>query len=85
MRKTKPIPSVPPDDGFDARQLAAARLLARGRSVPDAARELKLSRSTVWRWQRDPAFRAELRRIHDRMIASSARIAQSPRALDGCR
>ncbi len=64
--KTKPIL---PGELSDPRRLAAARLLAVGRSVPDAARELRLSRSTIWRWQRDPAFRAELRRIHERMIA----------------
>ena len=69
-RKTNPFP---PDDRFDARQLAAARLLATGRSMPDVARELNVARSTVWRWQRDPAFRAELRRIHERMIAAGAR------------
>jgi len=44
-----------------------------GRSTPDVARELKVARSTVWRWQREPAFRAELRRIHERMIAAVAR------------
>jgi hypothetical protein len=66
--KTNPIA---PGELDDPRRLAAARLLAQGRSVPDAARELNLSRGTVWRWQRDPAFRAELRRIHERMMVSS--------------
>ena len=63
----------PPEDRFDARQLAAARLLATGRSMPDVARELNVARSTVWRWQREPAFRAELGRIHERMIATIVR------------
>jgi hypothetical protein len=70
MRTSNPFP---PDDRFDARQLAAARMLATGRSMPDVARELNVARSTVWRWQRDPGFRAELRRIHERMIAAVAR------------
>jgi hypothetical protein len=71
MRKTNPIAS---GELLDPRRLAAARLLAQGRSVPDAARELNLSRGTLWRWQRDPTFRAELRRIHERMvIAQGAR------------
>jgi len=68
--ETNPIPT---DDRFDPRQLAAARLLASGRSTPDVARELNLNRTTVWRWQRDPAFRAELRRIHERMITPGTR------------
>jgi hypothetical protein len=67
-RETKPNPA---GELIDPRHLAAARLLAQGRSVPDAARELKLNRGTVWRWQRDPAFRAELRRIHERMVVES--------------
>jgi hypothetical protein len=76
--KTNPIAS---HDGLDPRQLAAARLLAIGRSVPDVARELKLNRTTVWRWQREPAFKAELRRVHDRMVvASSVRPVHPPRS-----
>ena len=68
--KTNPIPQIQ----LDARQLAAARLLATGRSVAQAAQELQLNRTTVWRWQRDPVFRDELRRIHERMvIAQGAR------------
>jgi hypothetical protein len=51
--------------GLSARQLAAARLLAAGRTVPGAAAELGVDRSTVWRWQRDPAFSDELRRLHE--------------------
>jgi DNA-binding NarL/FixJ family response regulator len=69
MRQTNPNPA---GELSDPRRLAAARLIAQGRSVPDAARELKLNRGTVWRWQREPAFRAELRRIHERMVAASS-------------
>jgi len=68
--KTNPIES---QVALDARQLAAARLVAMGFSTAETAEELALNRTTVWRWQRDPAFAAELRRIHERMIAAAAR------------
>jgi hypothetical protein len=58
------------------RQLAAARLLAAGRSIPDVAVELQLNRSTIWRWTRNPAFRDELRQIHGRLCASRATARQ---------
>jgi hypothetical protein len=58
---------------LDHRRLAAIRLLAAGRSVPAAATELRLSRSTLWRWQREAAFRAELRRVHERMTTPAPR------------
>jgi hypothetical protein len=54
------------------RQLAAARLVAAGKTVPDVARELNLNRSTVWRWSREPAFGAELRRLHLRWSGAAA-------------
>lgn len=57
---------------LDHRRLAACRLLAAGRSIAAVATKLGLCRSTVWRWQREPAFRAELRRIHDRMTTPAA-------------
>ena len=46
------------------RQRAAARLLALGRTVPEIAKELKVARSTIWRWQTLPNFRAELDHLH---------------------
>jgi hypothetical protein len=61
-------PQQPPQQcptSLTPRQLAAARLIAAGRALPDVALELRLNRSTIWRWTRDPAFQAELRRIHD--------------------
>jgi DNA-binding NarL/FixJ family response regulator len=46
------------------RQLAAARLLALGRSIPQVAAELKVARTTIWRWQTHSGFRAELEHLH---------------------
>jgi Homeodomain-like domain len=46
------------------RQRAAARLLALGRTIPDTAKELKVARTTIWRWQTHPDFRAELDHLH---------------------
>jgi Homeodomain-like domain len=57
-------PPEPTGSTLTPRQLAAARLIAAGHTLPDVAVELRLNRSTVWRWTRDPAFRAELDRLH---------------------
>jgi hypothetical protein len=46
------------------RQRAAARLLALGRTIPQAAAELRVARTTIWRWQNLPDFRAELDHLH---------------------
>jgi hypothetical protein len=51
------------------RQLAAARLIAAGRSIANAAADLGLNRTTVWRWTREPAFREELRQLHRHLAA----------------
>jgi hypothetical protein len=59
-----PPTPLPADVTLTPRQLAAARLIAGGMSLPDVAAELTLNRSTVWRWTRDPTFQAELRRLH---------------------
>src|SRR5262245_1708211 len=69
--KTKPIraPSTldrsdnPPDlsvHKLSPRQLAAARLLARGMLQNDVARQLNMTRQGLWKWRRLPAFAAEL-------------------------
>jgi hypothetical protein len=60
--KTNPIRS---DATLSPRQLAAARLLAQGRTVSDVATELRMTRQGLWKWRRLPAFGAELRRLHE--------------------
>jgi len=47
------------------RQLAAARMLARGCKPIDVAAALRLSRQGLWKWRRSPAFCAELHRLHE--------------------
>ena len=63
--KTKPIASA---DQLPPRQLAAARLLALGRTGRAVAGELGVEEHTISRWRRAPAFRDELRRQHDRIL-----------------
>jgi DNA-binding NarL/FixJ family response regulator len=70
--KTNPRPATPATS-LSPQQRAAARLLAMGRTIPSVARELNLCRSTVWRWQRTPAFAAELERLHDYLAAAMVR------------
>jgi hypothetical protein len=47
---------------FSPRQLAALRLLARGHGTTRVAEHLNVTRQTIARWKRDPAFGAELER-----------------------
>ena len=54
-----PCPLTPP---LPPRQLSAARLLLAGHTLSSAATSLGLSRYTLARWQKSPAFRAELLR-----------------------
>jgi hypothetical protein len=56
------------------RQLAAARLLAEGRSIANVSDALGLNRSTVWRWTRDVAFRVELRELNRRLSTPRAAV-----------
>lgn len=66
---TNPMPSA---EGIrttlNARQLAAARLLACGRRPADVAAELGITRQALWTWRRRADFRGELIRVHERLI-----------------
>jgi len=67
VRKTNPPASVGTDPSLTERQLAAARLLAWGRTTSQVAKELEISRQALWKWRRDPVFAGEVRRIHERI------------------
>lgn len=57
------------------RRARALELLLEGRTDREVASELRCDPSTVWRWRMDPAFTAELRRIHrERVDALETRI-----------
>jgi transposase-like protein len=56
------------DAALSTRQLAGLRLLLAGRGVSDVARELGVTRQTVGRWRRDPAFASEFRRRHEQLV-----------------
>ena len=45
-------------------------LLLAGVSAPKEAKQLSLSRTTVWRWQRDPVFVAEMQSRRDERKAA---------------
>jgi hypothetical protein len=49
------------------RQLAAARLLAAGLTATEVAARLGMSRMGLLKWRKQPAFLAEVRRMHDVM------------------
>jgi hypothetical protein len=60
------------------RQLAALRLLVAGHSLCAAATQLGLSRQTLWRWSRHPAFTAELHCLHLRLLSPPAPSPTAP-------
>ena len=70
--KTNPILSEP-SSALSPRQLAAARLTAHGRRVVEVAAELGVSRQSLWNWSRQPAFIAEVRRLHE-LLARDANV-----------
>ena len=59
-----PQPDPPAPTLADRRQ-AALRLLVVGKSIARVARELELSRQTIYRWRQDPAFEEELKRLRE--------------------
>lgn len=69
---------------LSAKQLRCVDLLAEGRSDREAAVEVGCDRVTIWRWRREPAFRAELNaRREELWRATRDRVrALLPRALD---
>lgn len=75
--KTNPIPN-PPTDALSYRQLTAARLIVRGRGSVEVAKHLGINRHTVAIWKRDPAFRAEVERLRERLTDSA--VAPRPAA-----
>jgi hypothetical protein len=46
------------------RELAAVRAMLSGAKPAAVAEQLGVSRQTVWRWSRQPAFMTELRRLN---------------------
>jgi hypothetical protein len=64
------------------RQLAALNLLFAGASFAQTARQLKLSKRTLYRWKRDPIFVAE---IHRRYRDSARSAPQGVRTEEGGR
>ncbi|MBC8105986.1 MAG: hypothetical protein H7Z14_05305 [Anaerolineae bacterium] len=84
--KAKPNPQTGVSSGrqLSARQLALARALVRGGSISAVAREQKVGRATIHRWQRLPEFQAELQRLHHLLATQptvSSRIAHAPPTL----
>jgi hypothetical protein len=69
----QPKEPMPSPSGLDARRRAAARLIALGRSIPQVADELRLCRTTVWRWQREPAFATEVDRVANGLVIAAGR------------
>jgi Homeodomain-like domain len=61
------------------RQLAAARLLARGHGTMRVSGRLGVNRHTIARWKRDPLFAAELQRLLDALCHAAVRLRTGSR------
>ena len=72
-RNDRTNPKATGEPGLSARQVAAARLLALGRSGRAVATEVGVEEHTVTRWRRAPAFVAEVRRQHELVLAEQVR------------
>jgi hypothetical protein len=70
--KTNPI-SPGHSQPLAPRQLAAARLLAAGLRPCEICQQLRLSRMGLWKWRQQPAFIAEVHRLHNLMAYASGR------------
>ena len=62
--KTNPPPR-PRASTLAPQQLAAARLLACGRSPAEVAAEIGITRQALWKWRRRADFDAEVFRLHE--------------------
>ena len=60
--RSVPQPNQPT---LQERRQAALRLLVVGKSIARVARELELSRQTIYRWRADPAFEEELKQLRE--------------------
>ena len=59
------------------RHRAVARMLAEGKTNPQIAAALGVTRQAVWKWSRMPAVVAEVDRTHGEMVRlSRARLTQ---------
>ena len=72
-------PAGEPRPTLRPRQVAAARWLALGHGVCDVARELGVNRRTVTRWNTQPAFAAEVRRLQQKLEAAMTAQVRSVR------
>jgi hypothetical protein len=71
--KTNPPISDSSSKALSSRQVAAARLLALGRSARSAAAEVGVNEHTVGKWRRIREFEDEVRRQHALVLAEHVR------------
>ena len=84
--ETKPPFRRCSENPLNSRQVAAAQLLALGRTTKAVAQTIGVERHTIARWQRSPDFRAELERQQKLAAALSNDRAPAPepnRAMTG--
>jgi DNA invertase Pin-like site-specific DNA recombinase len=75
VQSQDPSPATGTPQLAERRQLAL-RLLVIGKSVARVARELEVSRQTIYRWREDPQFESELKQLRDQAWAKPSRASK---------
>jgi DNA-binding NarL/FixJ family response regulator len=70
-RNAKTNPPTVPDARLRARHLAVARMMVDGKTNPQIAAALGVTRQAVWKWSRLPSVVAEVERAHGELLKSS--------------
>jgi transposase len=67
--ETRPLDEPQASTELNAKQLQVAVALAEGKTETEASRLVGVNRTTIYRWQRDPEFVAELNRLKREILA----------------
>lgn len=57
--------------GLSDRQRRAAELLVSGLTISEVAREMRVNRSTVWRWNKEEEFAKHLWRLRSELLRAT--------------
>jgi DNA-binding NarL/FixJ family response regulator len=71
-RDAKTNPPKASDARMRSRHLAVARMIAEGKTNPQIATALGVTRQAVWKWSRMSEVIAEVRRTHVEMVRAGA-------------
>jgi hypothetical protein len=78
-----------PESGLDSKQLKAALALAEGKTETQTAQLVEVNRSTIYRWQKQAAFVAEVNRLNREYVGEyrakvRSLIAKATQTVEDC-